>query len=283
MKPDENNNPLGQKVNYADSYDSSLLFPIARNIGRSKIFSTEDIKENNLSFKDGYDIWNCYEVSWLASSGKPEVRIVAFAVPFSSPCLVESKSLKLYLNSFNNTQFNDEQQVITTIAKDLSEAVGARVNISMYKLNDAHHHLIQPKGVSLDKLDITMNNYEIGPEFLSLDSSGKYVAEELYSDLLRSNCLVTGQPDWGTVLISYEGKKIDHEALLKYIISFRNHIEFHEQCVERIFNDITTQCSPDSLTVYARYTRRGGIDINPIRSRNPIDISIMNDYRFIRQ
>lgn len=283
MKAD-NDNPLGKKVQYADSYDASLLFPIPRNKGRSNIFSQEAIESGELSFKGGYDIWNCYEVSWLSSAGKPEVRIIVFAVPYTSPNLVESKSLKLYLNSFNNTKFKDEQQVLDTIKKDMSEAAGTEIEVQIYKMDDSFYQKVRlPEGKLLDGLDVTLDNYDMGSEMLALDSSDEVVSEKLYSDLMRSNCLVTGQPDWGTVEISYEGKKIDHHSLLKYIISFRNHIEFHEQCVERIFNDIMKKCSPTNLTVYARYTRRGGIDINPMRSTHTINLAGIDNTRLVRQ
>lgn len=278
-----NNNPLGQKVEYSDNYDPSLLYSIPRNKGRAKIFSSDDIRKDNLTFKCGYDIWNCYEVSWLNENGKPEVRIITLIVPFSSPNIFESKSLKLYLNSFNNTKFADDKNLEKAIRKDLSAAAGAEIEVRMYKLAEFSHKIIIPAGQSLDDIDITMDNYEIDPKILSHDASGEIISEELYSDLLRSNCLVTGQPDWGTISISYQGKKIDHASLLKYIVSFRNHIEFHEQCVERIFNDITKQCSPSKLTVYARYARRGGIDINPMRSSSFVDILGSPYDRLIRQ
>lgn len=284
MKSNLKTNPLGQEVKYTDSYDASLLFPIDRNLGRSKIFSSENMALDNLPFKGGYDIWNCYEVSWLALSGKPEVRIVTFAVPFSSPNLVESKSLKLYLNSFNNTKFADEQEVASTIKKDLSDILGQDIKLTMHRLTELDTKITTPTAKSIDDLDIELDKYEVSSKLLALDSSGEDVSERLYSDLLRSNCLVTGQPDWGSVEIAYEGKRMDHKSLLRYIISFRNHIEFHEQCVERIFNDISKACAPKKLTVYARYTRRGGIDINPYRSSEQIDdIVDIDNTRLVRQ
>ena len=266
---------LGQKSAYIDNYDASLLYPIPRINKRLEI----GITENLLPFT-GVDIWNHYEVSWLNTKGKPQVATCKIIYPCESPNIIESKSMKLYFNSFNNSQFESINQVEQILATDLSKGVGAEVTIYLSSLDksnlhkmDAHFH-----GICLDNLDIECNTYQPEPEYLGTED--KNVTEVLYSDLLKSNCLVTFQPDWGSVQISYTGKKINHEGLLRYIISLRCHNEFHEQCVERIYNDIWTRCHPTTLTVYARYTRRGGLDINPYRSST---LSTPADTRLIRQ
>jgi len=218
-------------------------------------------------------LWTAYELSWLNARGKPQVALGRFTVPSESTHLVESKSLKLYLNSFNNTVFADIDAVRQTLQKDLSEAVwrGGLVKSSvgvqlMSPEQYAKEKIAEMDGLSLDRLDLDCSHYQPAPELLSTAFNEAPVTETLYSNLLKSNCLVTGQPDWGSVSISYSGAQIDQAGLLQYIVSFRNHNEFHEHCVERIFMDIWTRCKPTKLTVYARYTRRGGVDINPWRS-----------------
>lgn len=255
-----NNSSLGKKTTYKQSYDASLLFAIPRQENRTTLGFTQ----HNLPFI-GLDIWSAYEVSWLNLKGKPEVRIIEFSFDASSPNLVESKSFKLYLNSFNNTKFKSAQQVIALLEQDLSKVAGTQVSTDVRKVEDINEITGTMPGICLDTLDVTINNYETNPKLLTTEGT-KNIAETLNSHLLKSNCLVTGQPDWGSVLIRYEGKQINHHNLLKYIISFRNHNEFHEQCVERIFIDIMQYCKPKKLTVYARYVRRGGLDINPYRS-----------------
>lgn len=250
--------PLGSEVSYKSSYDSSLLFSIARASKRQDIGIGAE-----LPFY-GVDIWNAYELSWLDSKGKPVVRVAEFSIPCDSANIVESKSFKLYLNSFNGTKFESPKQVQDILERDLSLAFGGNVALKIFKpheLNDAWRPM---SGICLDDLDVEIEEYELNSELLKQADSS--VSETLYSHLLKSNCPVTGQPDWATLEISYSGQKICHESLLKYIVSFRDHNEFHEQCVERIFCDIMRICMPNSLTVSARYTRRGGLDINPSRS-----------------
>ncbi len=258
LHPTAEQSHLGQSTAYADQYDASLLFPIPRQENRDEL----NIKLANLPFI-GLDIWTAYEVSWLNAKGKPQVRIVEFSFSADAPNLVESKSFKLYLNSFNGTRFENEEDVIALWEKDLSAVSGADVYAEVRRLDEVTEIGALP-GESLDELDIEISQYQVDASLLAAGED--QVSETLHSNLLKSNCLVTGQPDWGSVVIRYEGKQIDHEALLKYIISFRNHNEFHEQCVERMFCDIMARCKPDKLTVYARYVRRGGLDINPYRS-----------------
>lgn len=253
--------PLGKASSYKDTYDPSLLFPIARQEKRSEI----GIDGNNLPFV-GVDIWNGYELSWLNLKGKPVVAIAVFAIPAQSAKLIESKSFKLYLNSFNQSRFEGVEAVQQRLAKDLSTAAGAEVSVDVFRLGqDGGHEQISALAAEcIDDLDVEISRYQTDASLLSC--SEEIVSESLCSHLLKSNCLVTGQPDWGSVYIDYTGPKIDREALLKYLISFRQHNEFHEQCVERIFVDLKAHCRCESLTVYARYVRRGGLDINPFRS-----------------
>lgn len=267
--------PLGKKSTYESHYQPGLLFPIPREAKRKEIGIT-----GALPFK-GIDIWNAYELSWLNEKGKPVVAVGEFHLPCESPCLIESKSFKLYLNSFNNTQFHSFETVASTMMNDLSQAAGIPVTVKLFALNAAPVKLIQQfTGICLDTLDITCDTYLTEPAYLSTDN--EYITETVFSDLLKSNCLVTGQPDWGSVQISYTGRQINHEGLLKYLVSFRNHQEFHEQCVERIYMDIMQRCQPERLSVYARYTRRGGLDINPWRGSEGISHRL-NDERLLRQ
>jgi 7-cyano-7-deazaguanine reductase len=249
--------PLGQKSAYIDHYDASLLFPIPRSIKRDELGLTQA-----LPFY-GVDLWNAYEISWLNPKGKPVVALAEIIFPADSDNLIESKSLKLYFNSFNQTRFDNNTVVKSTIEKDLSHAANAAVFVNLFSVEEKIT-LGNLEGICLDELDITIDAYSPNPALLSTEN--KQVTETLHSHLLKSNCLVTFQPDWGSVQLHYTGKKINHANLLKYLISFRQHNEFHEQCVERIFMDILTQCQPTELTVFARYTRRGGLDINPYRS-----------------
>lgn len=260
---DLQNAPLGKPVNYKDQYDVSLLFPISRSHQRASLNLNQA-----LPFK-GYDLWNAYELSWLDTKGKPEVAIGQFIVPCDSPHLFESKSLKLYLNSLNGTKFGGLVNVENTIARDLSAIAGAPVTVNIKRLSEVadsyNSNLMHFKGECLDHLNVVCNTYTVHPEYLKTTGE-ENVTEILYSNLLKSNCLKTGQPDWGSVQISYTGKPIDKQGLLQYIVSFRAHQGFHEDCVEQMFVDIMKQCSPDTLTVEARYTRRGGLDINPLRT-----------------
>lgn len=252
---------LGKPACYQAEYDASLLFPIPRQDKRNEI----GIKSTLPFF--GADIWNAYEVSWLNSRGKPQVAIATFIIPAESLNIVESKSFKLYLNSYNQTRLADIETLRTRLKADVSSAVGAPVQVRL-TLPDAFGKaaFAELEGLSLDRLDIEVDSYEPDPDLLQLMPGTNIIEETLVSNLLKSNCLVTGQPDWGSVQIHYVGAPIEQAGLLRYLIGFRNHNEFHEQCVERIFMDIQRHCKPLKLAVYARYTRRGGLDINPWRS-----------------
>jgi len=267
--------PLGKEVEYKDKYDPELLYPISRQIARKGL----SISPPRPFY--GFDIWNCYEVSWLNAKGKPEVRILEITIPAISANIVESKSLKLYLNSFNNTNFSNEAEVKELIKSDLSRILKSDIQLSLNSLEEYNHKPLSSfNGQSLDNYDIDFRHPN---PLLKLASNANKVSEILYSNLLRSNCPVTRQPDWASVQISYSGLQLNHEALLTYIVSFRNHNEFHEHCVERMFCDIITVCNPEHLTVYARYTRRGGIDINPIRSTYDLKTTDLNNFRCVRQ
>lgn len=253
---------LGKAIAYDATYNAELLTPIERQRTRSEIGISE-----KLPFT-GLDIWNAWELSWLNEKGKPLVASAQFQYSAETPFLVESKSLKLYLNSFNQTVFNSEETVRNTIQKDLSVVVAGNVEVTLYSSTANWPTLETPEGICLDTIDVSVTDYQLTPELLqgSVSESDKTTTEKLYSHLFKSNCMVTGQPDWATILIEYSGLPIDHNALLKYLISFRNHQAFHEPCVERIFVDLMNHCHPDRLSVYCRYTRRGGLDINPYRA-----------------
>ncbi|MDP5240217.1 NADPH-dependent 7-cyano-7-deazaguanine reductase QueF [Uliginosibacterium sp. 31-16] len=256
------NSPLGRATDYCSEYAPHLLFPIPRQQKRDEL----GLQPDSLPFM-GEDLWNAYELSWLNPRGKPVVAIGEFRVPAHSPRLIESKSLKLYLNSFNQTRMDNAEAVSATIARDLSGAAGGSVQVLITPLERKPRRAMgYVQGVCLDGQDIEVTQYSPQPDLLRADAAREVRDEWLFSHLLKSNCLVTGQPDWGTVVIRYSGAALDREALLRYIISFREHNEFHEQCVERIFTDILRQCAPRELAVWARYTRRGGLDINPFRS-----------------
>lgn len=267
--------PLGKKISYISSYNKTLLFPIARKQKRTEIGI-----DNTLPFY-GYDTWNAFELSWLDTHGKPIVALARFDIASDSHNLIESKSFKLYLNSFNNTKFQSKEHVHAVLQKDITEAVLGNVVVFIDDIDKPNTITIKKfDGQCIDHQFISIEQYTVNPAFLSSDHT-HCVSETVYSNLLKSNCLVTGQPDWGTVMIAYAGPKIDKIGLLKYIVSFRNHNEFHEQCVERIFMDIMNFCKPTQLTVHARYTRRGGLDINPIRSTEKI--APADNIRMIRQ
>lgn len=268
---------LGQKSQYDSTYNPARLYAIPRAAKRKEI----GIITKEPPFY-GYDCWNHYEVSWLNEKGKPMVAIAEIFYDCSTPYLIESKSLKLYFNSFNNTKFNSITDVENTVSKDLQACVEGEVLVAIYPLSHGKYSAVQQSftGECLDDLDVVCSIYTVEPGFLLV--SDEITEEMLYSNLLKSNCLVTNQPDWGSVQIEYKGKKIDREGLLKYLISFRNHNEFHEQCIERIFVDIMRFCQPESLTVYGRYTRRGGLDINPYRSTAKPIMDEMN-VRLVRQ
>lgn len=264
------NSPLGQHSDYVDHYDATLLFAIERSRARAAL---------NLGCElpfVGEDVWNAWELSWLAPSGKPAIAIAEIRVPCHSDLLVESKSLKLYLNSFANSRFDSSDQVEACISRDLSALLGANVSVRLRPLEEPFVAL--PVGVCIDDIDVDIECYEVAPSLLT--AAGEVVTERLYSHLLRSRCPVTGQPDWATLSISYSGAAIDRAGLLKYLVSFRNHQGFHEQLVEQIFLDLQQHCAPDSLTVYGRFTRRGGVDINPWRST---EVAVAPNWREIRQ
>ncbi len=270
MSTSPEHSPLGRPSAYVDTYDASLLYPIPRGPKRAELGI-----HGPLPFY-GVDLWTAYELSWLNPRGKPEVAIARFTVPAASTHIVESKSLKLYLNSLSNTRFDGQAAVAERIQSDLSAAfwqggpVTVPVDVSLAAPDAWGCETVAPlEGELLDSLDIACDRYEPAPELLTADSTAPPVRESLVSNLLKSNCLVTGQPDWGSLRIAYTGPPIDRASLLRYIVSFRNHNEFHEQCVERIFTDLTARCRPSQLDVLARYTRRGGLDINPWRSSRP--------------
>ncbi len=277
---------LGKSSPYVDQYDPALLFPIARQTKRDEIGITA-----SLPFM-GADLWTAYELSWLNARGKPQVAIAQITIPCESPCIAESKSVKLYFNSFNNTRFegidHGAAQVREAIALDLGAATSgkprgqARVGVKLITSDLFANEKIQElQGTQLDRLDVECTHYAPAPELLTAQFGEQPVTESLVSHLLKSNCLVTNQPDWGSVQINYSGPQIDQAGLLKYIVSFRNHNEFHEQCVERIYMDVWQRCKPTTLSVFARYTRRGGVDINPFRTSHPQALPAL--YRSARQ
>jgi 7-cyano-7-deazaguanine reductase len=250
---------LGKATEYREIYAPDLLQAVPRSMNRVELNLTTELPFS------GTDRWNGYELSWLNSKGKPHVAIMRCEVPVSSLNLIESKSFKLYLNSFNQSHFDNIESVVDTLTADLSQCAGEKVKVMLFKPAEFSQMQISSfDAVSIDDLDIEIKDYQLAPSILHAD--GEQVEESLTSDLLKSNCLITNQPDWGSVFIRYQGQQINHEGLLRYLISFRQHNEFHEQCVERIFCDIMAHCKPNKLSVYARYTRRGGLDINPFRS-----------------
>ncbi len=255
--------PLGKAAAYRNTYAPDLLFPVPRAAKRAEIGVGE-----TLPFV-GEDVWNAYELSWLNPKGKPVVAMGVFRVPAESPRLIESKSLKLYLNSFNGSVCETRDEVEARIRDDLSAAAGAPVAVDLHGLDEVPRAVATLPGECIDDVDVTITDYQPAPQHLCVDATAGEVSETLYSHLLKSNCLVTGQPDWATIYVRYTGAPIDRAGLLRYVVSFREHNEFHEQCVERVFVDVMARCQPRELTVWARYTRRGGLDINPCRSDQP--------------
>ena len=253
---------LGKTTDYVQHYTADLLEALPRSRGRKEI----ELSQAVLPFS-GFDLWTGFELSWLNEKGKPRVAIAEFTVPASSENLIESKSFKLYLNSFNQTQFASVATVAEVLERDLSRVARGAVRVTLYPDFEGYPtQLSTLPGQNIDGLDITISDYNFKPEYLLHATQEPQVTEILSSNLLKSNCLVTHQPYFGSVIIHYSGKKINQEQLLRYLISFRSHNEFHEQCVERIFADILQYCQPEKLSVFARYTRRGGLDINPFRS-----------------
>lgn len=271
--------PLGHESAYPEQYDSNLLFPIDRMPQRQPL----GINDAGVLPFVGVDEWQAFEISWLEPSGRPNVRIGRFTLPAQSPNLIESKSWKLYLNSYNQTAFSSEAEVVAQMTQDLSAAAGAPVTVELLDL-DAPQLVGQVMpGECLDNLDVSIEHYTPTPELLT-KAVDEIVEETLYSHLLKSNCPVTGQPDWGSVVIRYRGPRIAREGLLAYLISYRQHQDFHEHCVERIFVDIMSRIAPESLVVSARYVRRGGLDINPTRATPDYDPAALPRWpRLIRQ
>jgi 7-cyano-7-deazaguanine reductase len=258
---DHSDTGLGKGTAYADQYDAGLLFPIPRSKARAAEYHS-----GNLPFF-GTDLWTAFEISWLNEQGVPQAAIGEFSFPCTSDAIIESKSFKLYLNSFNQTQYPSMDAVQGVMQNDVSVASGADVAVVLYEVGDFNRvrPVEESQGTCIDQRAVTIDTYHPDASFLQTDNS-QPVTEALYSHLLRTNCPVTDQPDWASLYISYKGAQIDADGLLKYIVSFRQHQDFHEQCVEKIFSDIMQRCEPAELSVYARYMRRGGLDINPYRS-----------------
>jgi 7-cyano-7-deazaguanine reductase len=263
--PTSDDLPLGRPVEYSSTYTPSLLRSIERSHQRTPIgiFGA-------LPFR-GEDVWTCYELSWLNPKGRPEVAVLKLRVPCNSPCIVESKSLKLYLNSFAQTVFGTRAEVVTTLTSDLTVAVRAPVIVNVLDADQAPEPIAKLPGRSLDRLDVECQVYHWCPDMLEVAGDEVTVRETLHTHLFRSLCPITGQPDWASVMVQYVGRRIPPTALLRYLVSFRNHAVFHETAVEQIFIDLRARCAPEHLTVYARYLRRGGIDINPFRSSDGAD------------
>ncbi|BAP44476.1 7-cyano-7-deazaguanine reductase [Pseudomonas sp. StFLB209] len=269
MHPAAEHSPLGKSSEYVSSYTPELLFPIPRAAKWAEL----GLSAETLPYQ-GVDVWNCYELSWLLPSGKPVVAIAEFSVPADSPNIIESKSFKLYLNSLNQTVFTSREALHEVLVSDLSAAAGKPVGVRISSLDEITAQGVAAlPGECIDELDIEVSSYDHPrPELLRCDPA-QVVEHSLYSHLLKSNCPVTSQPDWGTVVVEYRGAQLDPASLLAYIVSFRQHSDFHEQCVERIFLDLQRLLKPETLTVYARYVRRGGLDINPYRSTHALPIS----------
>lgn len=258
---------LGKPTAYRDCYDASLLQAVPRSMNREPL----GLYPDSLPFH-GADIWTLYELSWLNAKGLPQVAVGEISLNANSVNLIESKSFKLYLNSFNQTHFPDWEAVRSSLQRDLAACAQGDVSVSLFSVDRLEGSPIaRLEGECLDQQDISIDNYEFDTAYLEGAAGSQIVEETLVSHLLKSNCLITNQPDWGSVQIRYRGPQINREALLRYLVSFRHHNEFHEQCVERIFNDLLRFCQPQQLSVYARYTRRGGLDINPWRSNVPFE------------
>ncbi|MBI6899354.1 NADPH-dependent 7-cyano-7-deazaguanine reductase QueF [Pseudomonas putida] len=276
MHPAAEHSPLGKSSEYIATYTPALLFPIPRLAKWAELGVSGDA----LPWQ-GVDFWNCFELSWLLPSGKPVVAIGEFAIPCDSPNIIESKSFKLYLNSLNQTVFESVEALQACLVRDLSAAAGKPVGVKVSTLAEVEGQGVTAlPGQCIDALDVNISNYEQPQPELLRCSSERVVEETVHSHLLKSNCPVTGQPDWGSVVVEYKGQALDHASLLTYLISFRQHADFHEQCVERIYLDLKNLLKPEHLTVYARYVRRGGLDINPYRSTGAIS---PQNLRLVRQ
>ncbi|WP_369990563.1 NADPH-dependent 7-cyano-7-deazaguanine reductase QueF [Pseudomonas xanthosomatis] len=276
MHPAAEHSPLGKSSEYVATYSPEQLFPIPRLAKWAELGVSGDA----LPWQ-GVDFWNCFELSWLLPSGKPVVAIGEFAIPCDSPNIIESKSFKLYLNSLNQTVFESIEALQACLVKDLSAAAGKPVAVKVSTLAQVEAQGVTAlPGLCIDALDVSISNYEQPQPELLRCAVDRVVEETVHSHLLKSNCPVTGQPDWGSVVVEYKGKALDHASLLTYLISFRQHADFHEQCVERIYLDLKMLLQPEHLTVYARYVRRGGLDINPYRSTGPVS---PQNARLVRQ
>ncbi|MEW9678989.1 NADPH-dependent 7-cyano-7-deazaguanine reductase QueF [Pseudomonas sp. TE50-2] len=276
MHPAAEHSPLGKSSEYVATYTPSLLFPIPRLAKWAELGVSGDA----LPWQ-GVDFWNCFELSWLLPSGKPVVAIGEFAIPCDSPNIIESKSFKLYLNSLNQTVFASVAELQACLVKDLSAAAGKPVAVKVSTLAEVEGQGVTAlPGQCIDALDVSISNYEQPQPELLRCAADRVVEETVHSHLLKSNCPVTGQPDWGSVVVEYKGRALDHASLLTYLITFRQHADFHEQCVERIYLDLKNLLKPEHLTVYARYVRRGGLDINPYRSTGVIN---PQNLRLVRQ
>jgi 7-cyano-7-deazaguanine reductase len=262
-RKDVDDSPLGRRVDVPAAPDARVLFTVPRAQSRTEI----GLDAQTLPFI-GSDIWNAYELSWLDPRGKPRVAIAELRVPVDSPDLIESKSLKLYLNGYANTRIDNATDLRNAIARDLGRAAGAPVGTALIEPQDFPAQAIaELPGTCLDGQEIEIGDYgPPEPEHLRADAGARQIEESLTTRLFRSNCPVTGQPDWATVQVRYVGAPIDHAGLLRYLVSFREHCGFHEACVERIFVDLRARCAPRALSVHARFTRRGGLDINPWRA-----------------
>ncbi|MFV3405875.1 MULTISPECIES: NADPH-dependent 7-cyano-7-deazaguanine reductase QueF [Pseudomonas] len=276
MHPAAEHSPLGKSSEYIATYSPELLFPIPRLAKWAELGVSGDA----LPWQ-GVDFWNCFELSWLLPSGKPVVAIGEFAIPCDSPNIIESKSFKLYLNSLNQTVFATVDALQACLVEDLSKAAGKAVAVKLSSLAEVQAQGVTAlPGLCIDALDVSISNYTHPQPELLRCAPDRLVEETVHSHLLKSNCPVTGQPDWGSVVVEYKGRALEHASLLTYLISFRQHADFHEQCVERIYLDLKNLLQPEHLTVYARYVRRGGLDINPYRSTAPIS---PQNLRLVRQ
>ncbi|WP_312172934.1 NADPH-dependent 7-cyano-7-deazaguanine reductase QueF [Stutzerimonas kunmingensis] len=276
MQHPAEHSPLGKCSDYVATYSPHLLFPIPRAPKWAELGLTAE----TLPYQ-GVDLWNCYELSWLLPSGKPVVAIGEFEIPADSPSIIESKSFKLYLNSLNQSVFESREALAEVMSSDLSAAAGKPVKVRLRTLDEvAAEGVATLPGRCVDDLDVTIEHYDHPQPGLLACDAGHMVEESLHSHLLKSNCPVTGQPDWGSVVVEYRGAALQAESLLAYLVSFRQHADFHEQCVERIFLDLLRLLQPEKLTVYARYVRRGGLDINPYRSTEAM---VVDNRRLVRQ
>ena len=264
MQHPAEHSPLGKSSEYVSTYTPSLLFPIPR----APKWAELGLTAQSLPYS-GVDYWNCYELSWLTVSGKPVVAVGEFAIPAHSPSIIESKSFKLYLNSLNQTRFASPDALQALLVRDLSAAAGATVAVTLKTLGRvAEEGIAEPAGVCIDELDVEIDDFSRPRAELLRCNASEVIDESFHSHLLKSNCPVTGQPDWGTLVVEYCGPKLDHARFLAYLVSFRQHSDFHEQCVERIYLDLLNLLQPERLSVHARYVRRGGLDINPYRSNH---------------